>query len=215
MNFVSRELAAKVLKLLCDEGYDKYDQNLVLAQLVDSVGESCVGEHRLMGQQAASCLKRQNVIAGLMDVTDKLLGRGYSSTNPYNYNDMDANLWPYRSKDDVLCLFYEDHGHFYSYIARVAENAPQLHVRKYPYNMSGSKVQEAINKTIEAVESGERGNYEYFRYKDTRDKGFVLSVSYFDLSDIDKGVLIMDCEAMPGWQNAMSTIVEHFPCVFD
>lgn len=109
-------------------------------------------------------------------------------------------------------LFKNDHGNSQVYIVQGNGYSTSFHVRDLPYNMSKKRSKAFFNKFVAAgMNDRFDGEFEYFRYHDLRDEGFVLSVEY---NDDDKRV--SDCDiGGPRAAGALSTIVEHFPWVIE
>jgi len=116
--------------------------------------------------------------------------------------------------DHAWAVHYDDHGNGMVFV--VIENCirVELHIRELPYNISRNEQAKTMKLVLESMV---QDRYDHplplLRYRDTRDEGFILSLSY-DQPD-ERNDPNHSCEASIRAINALETVVEHFPSVIE
>lgn len=123
-------------------------------------------------------------------------------------------------------VLYQNHGNTKLFAIHEDCGRIQLHIRRLDYNPSDAKVKAAFKGICGAIRKEDKENPSpLLRYRDTRDDGFVLSLSWDKPKDreVYKTVAPDDsffdinhhCETSKWAIHAVEDIVEHFVCVID
>jgi len=110
-------------------------------------------------------------------------------------------------KDKIWTVVYDDHGNGLVYVVIESCIDFELHIRELPYNKSDKSRVMVMNKISKAV-SKEEGDYGLIRYKDSRDTGFVLSLTW------KKDLSHHSGEANLRAPYTLTTVAEHFTTLF-
>lgn len=172
---------------------------------------------------------------------------------PFNYNDMDCNLWGKHTviqkpcldcdslisamsftkkvdgvcdrcggskidpeyKDDSYVIYFDNHGNSLIYVLVESSSGFNLHIREAKYNLSRKSMATLFNQFIkESCVGRYDSDFEYLRYHDKRDKGFILSMAFTEERENQEAYLF-DAESNGKAPYALTTVSEHFPIVFD
>jgi hypothetical protein len=109
--------------------------------------------------------------------------------------------------DPAWVLHYKNHGYDVLFVVLGRDVETGIHIRKFEYNSD----REDIKAKIQSVVSGLRNNDDHIpmiTYKDTRDEGFCLSLTYRE----DKRES-HSCEVNNEGFHLLTTVVEHFTAV--
>jgi len=120
------------------------------------------------------------------------------------------------SFDEGWFLVWNNHGNAIAFVLWQNCINYELHIRELPYNKKDADRIKVLKALVSEVPKGRYDTEdELIRYRDTRDKGFLLSMV------IDKEMPDYEIEARhsteanPRAVYALESIVEHFPCVLD
>lgn len=118
------------------------------------------------------------------------------------------------SKDHSYTIFHDNHGNSLVYILTDHAGSWNLHIRKLPY-LKKNKMYEYFNKfckssTIDRYDD----TFEYMRYHDSRDKGFIFSMQYNGPSSYNPGS-ISDVDITLEAHHSIDQLLQHFPCIFE
>lgn len=113
--------------------------------------------------------------------------------------------------DHAWVLYYDTHGNSTVFVVQETAISIRLHIRKLPYNLKKGEMVSFFNKFVEAaVKDRYDCDFEYMRYHDGRDTGFVMYLDYDK-----KSKRFSDCEGTLWAPGCLTTITEHFICVVD
>lgn len=121
----------------------------------------------------------------------------------------------YRS--DAWVVHFNNHGNGCVFAVIESCIGIELHIRNLPYNISRDKEEKILKEVLKSVC---QDRYDHplplLHYRDTRDEGFVMSLSYEkEREDEDNSDLSHECEANGQSIFALDTIIEHFTCVIE
>lgn len=110
--------------------------------------------------------------------------------------------------DDVWILVDDDHGNGKVFIIEENCLSDTLSVRDLPYNQSRKQRVKVLNEMIAEVPKGMYDSpHELIRYRDSRDKGFVLTIRFDKKDGSHNGEVSLRAACVS------EIIAEHFPCL--
>lgn len=116
-------------------------------------------------------------------------------------------------KDNSYVVLFNNHGNSLVYVLKENPTGYALHIRRLRYNLSKSTCLKLFNKFVEASKKDRYdSDFDYMRYHDKRDNGFVFSMSFYEFGG---EINLLDCESDSQAPYALTAIVEHFPIVFE
>lgn len=263
MKLIKPEFVSDLLALFEKHGYsgqnDIYRPN-ALGQAMQVIAKPCIS---LSAEWYVEDLYASHVINSKGNEIIKTLVSQLEQRNivkdPYNYCDLDCNVWGNHSVIDKECLecdankyadifrkdgdspvikqvncircggtgidpeskdhaytvFHDNHGNSLVYILVEHACGWNFHIRRLPYNLSKKKMYQFFQKfcksaTIDRFDD----EFEYMRYHDSRDEGFVFSMQYSSPKSYSEGY-ISDVNTTLEAHHAIDQMIQHFPCIFE